>query len=124
MAKKKDYYAILGVSKTASDDEIKKAYKKLALQYHPDRNSTKSDAEKDEATKKFKDIAEAYGVLSDKEKKKKYDLVGQSDFDGGFDMNDEMNGGGMGAGMGSMPRGTFRMSGNNMAGMSGNVDPS
>lgn len=57
VAKKKDYYAILGVVKTASEDQIKKAYKKLALKYHPDRNSTKSDAEKDEATRKFKDVA-------------------------------------------------------------------
>lgn len=58
------------------------------MKYHPDRNSTKSDAEKDEATRKFKDVAEAYGVLSDKDKRKKYDL-GQTDFDGtgGFDMD-------------------------------------
>lgn len=85
VAKKKDYYAILGVAKTALEDDIKKAYKKLALKYHPDRNSTKSEAEKDEATKKFKDIAEAYGVLSDKEKRKKYDC-GQMDEGADFDM--------------------------------------
>lgn len=115
----------MGVSKTATDDEIKKAYKKLALKYHPDRNSTKTDAEKDEATKKFKDIAEAHGVLSDKDKRKKYDL-GQSDFDGNFDGDyDKMNAG-MG-GMGGMPQGgrTFKMSGN-MGGMGGNmggIDP-
>ncbi len=81
--------------------------------------------EKDEATKKFKDIAEAHGVLSDKDKRKKYDL-GQTDFDGtgGFDMDEESMGGMNGGfgGMGGMPRGTsFKMSGN-MGGA--NVDPS
>ena len=73
MAKKKDYYGILNVSKGASDDEIKKAYKKLAMKYHPDRNRTKSEVEQEEASKKFKDVAEAYGVLSDKDKRKRYD---------------------------------------------------
>lgn len=72
-AKKKDYYKILGIEKTASDDDIKKAYKKAAMKYHPDRNRNKSEAEQEDSSRKFKDIAEAYGVLSDKEKKKKYD---------------------------------------------------
>lgn len=57
MARKKDYYAILEIKKDATEDEIKKAYKKLALKYHPDRNNDKSEAEKNEATKKFKDVA-------------------------------------------------------------------
>lgn len=64
-AKKKDYYAILGVDKKATDEEIKKAFKKLALKYHPDRNRTKSEVEQQESAKKFKDVAEANGVLSD-----------------------------------------------------------
>lgn len=64
---KKDYYKILGVSKSATSDDIRKAYRKLALQYHPDRNKTK------EAESKFKEINEAYEVLSDKQKKQQYD---------------------------------------------------
>jgi curved DNA-binding protein CbpA len=64
---KKDYYKILGVPKTATDDEIKKAYRKLALQNHPDKNKNPG------AEEKFKEIAEAWTVLSDKEKRKTYD---------------------------------------------------
>jgi len=71
----KDYYAILGLTKSASEDEIKKAYKKLALKYHPDR--VKGEAEKKESEKMFKEIAEAYEVLSDKQKKNIYDQVGE-----------------------------------------------
>lgn len=65
MAKKKDYYAILGVSRNATDAEIKKAYKALALKHHPDRNRNKSDVQQDEASKKFQDISEAQAVLTD-----------------------------------------------------------
>lgn len=68
----KDYYAILGISKTASPEEIKKAFRKLALKYHPDRNPGDRSAEA-----KFKEVSEAYEVLSDSDKRKKYDSYGQ-----------------------------------------------
>lgn len=67
-----DYYAVLGVSKTATSEEIKKAYRKLARQYHPDVNPNK-----EEATRKFKEVNEANEVLSDPEKRKKYDQYGE-----------------------------------------------
>jgi len=68
----KDYYGILGVSRNASDTEIKKAYRKLAMQYHPDRNPGKEKWAND----KFKEINEAYGVLGDPKKRKQYDQFG------------------------------------------------
>lgn len=74
MATKRDYYDILGVSKNASLDEIKKAYRKLALEWHPDRNK------KPEAHEKFKEINEAYSVLSDTQKRQTYDQFGQAPF--------------------------------------------
>ena len=64
MAVKRDYYEVLGVSKNADENAIKKAYRKLAKKYHPDTNSGDADAEK-----KFKEVTEAYSVLSDKEKR-------------------------------------------------------
>jgi len=73
----KDYYTNLGVPKSASEAEIKKAYKKLAMQYHPDRNKGDKKAEA-----KFKEINEAYQILGDKEKKKSYDQFGSADFSG------------------------------------------
>ncbi len=79
----KDYYAILGVEKTASQDEIKKAYRKLAKKHHPDVNKGNSASEA-----KFKDISEAYEVLGDETKRKKYDTFGsQTHFSGGQDFD-------------------------------------
>lgn len=85
----KDLYEILGISKNASADDIKRAYKQLALRYHPDRQGGKSEAEKKEAEEKFKEISFAYSILSDPEKKQNYDQFGitddQQQMSGGFD---------------------------------------
>lgn len=103
MAEKRDYYEVLGVSRNATLDEIKKAYRQLAIKYHPDKNPGNKEAEE-----KFKEAAEAYSVLSDKDKRAKYDQFGHAglggqpgpDFSGGFgDLNDILNnlfGGGFG----------------------------
>ena len=80
MAAKKDFYEVLGVSKTANDAEIKKAYRKLAKKYHPDSNPNDTVA-----AERFKEINEAYDVLSDPEKKKLYDQFGAAAFEAGFD---------------------------------------
>ena len=82
-----DYYKILGVSKTASDAEIKKTYRKLAMKYHPDH--TKGDKAAEE---KFKQISEAYAVLSDKEKRKQYDEFGAAGFHQRFSQEDIFRG--------------------------------
>ena len=87
MASKRDYYEVLGVPKNASDDEIKKAYRKLAMKYHPDRNQGDASAEA-----KFKEVKEAYEMLSDSEKRQAYDQFGHA----GVDPN--MRGGAGGAG--------------------------
>lgn len=75
---KRDYYEVLGVSKNASDDEIKKAYRKLAVKYHPDKNPGDKEAEE-----KFKEISEAHEVLSDKQKRARYDQFGHAGVNGG-----------------------------------------
>ncbi|NSW91313.1 MAG: molecular chaperone DnaJ [Firmicutes bacterium] len=81
MANKRDYYEVLGIDRNASDEEIKKAYRKLAKKYHPDVNPGDKEAEA-----KFKEVNEAYEVLSDPQKKAKYDRFGHSAFEqGGFD---------------------------------------
>lgn len=77
MAEKKDYYEVLGVSKSATDEEIKKAYRSLAKKYHPDLNKDNPE----EAAAKFKEVSEAYEVLKDPEKKAKYDRFGHAAFD-------------------------------------------
>ena len=70
-AEKRDYYEVLGVDKSASEDEIKRAYKKMARKYHPDLNPDNKEAEE-----KFKEVNEAYEVLSDSDKKARYDQFG------------------------------------------------
>jgi DnaJ family protein C protein 7 len=87
---RKDYYKILGVTKDASDAEIKKAYRKLALQYHPDKNQ--DTEKKDQVEAKFKEIGEAYQCLSDPQKRRRYDS--------GVDLDEHE--GGMGGGFGGM----------------------
>ena len=83
---KRDYYKILEVSKNATDEELKKSFRKLSLKYHPDRQNGKSDEEKKSAEEKFKEIAEAYSVLSDKDKRRRYDMFGPegANQNGGF----------------------------------------
>ncbi len=81
--KDRDYYKILGVDKNASAEEIKKAYRKLALKYHPDRNKGDPKAEE-----RFKEISEAYAVLSDKEKRAQYDRFGSAEFHNKFSQED------------------------------------
>jgi molecular chaperone DnaJ len=87
---KRDYYEVLGVSKSAAADEIKKAYRKLALQYHPDRNPGDAAAEE-----KFKEAAEAYDVLSNEDKKARYDRFGHAGMNGAAGGGGGFGGGGM-----------------------------
>jgi curved DNA-binding protein len=107
-----DYYKILGIDKTASADDIKKAYRKLAVKYHPDKNPGNKEAEE-----KFKKMSEAYAVLSDQEKRKQYDNYGadgfsqhysQEDIFRGFDINEILRGfGAQGAGGGGGRRRSY-----------------
>ena len=82
MAEKRDYYEVLGLEKSASADDIKQAYRKAALKWHPDRWVSGTDAEKKTAEEKFKEASEAYSVLSDPDKKAKYDQFGFAGVDG------------------------------------------
>jgi molecular chaperone DnaJ len=120
---KRDYYEVLGVERSASNDEIKKAYRKLALKYHPDKNPGDTEAEE-----KFKEATEAYEVLRDQEKRSRYDQFGHAglggpgggpggyDFSGGFDLSDALRafmrdfgmGGGFDSFFGGSPRGGGR----------------
>ncbi|XP_026737789.1 dnaJ homolog subfamily C member 7 [Trichoplusia ni] len=81
-SKRKDYYKILGIEKTASEDEIKKAYRKRALVHHPDRHAGAPDTERREQERRFKEVGEAYGVLSDPKKRARYDHGQDLDDDG------------------------------------------
>ena len=82
MAEKRDYYEVLGLQKGASEDDIKQAYRKAALKWHPDRWVSGTDAEKKTAEEKFKEASEAYSVLSDKDKRARYDQFGFAGVDG------------------------------------------
>jgi len=116
-----EYYQVLGVAKTATADEIKKAYRKLALKYHPDKNQGNKKSEE-----KFKEISEAYAVLSDQEKRKQYDTYGsagfrqrysQEDIFRNFDLNDILRQFGFGGGF--QQSGGFRGAGGFRPGGSG-----
>ena len=103
MAEKRDYYEVLGVNKNSTPDEIKSAYRKDALKWHPDKWVNGTDEEKKTAEEKFKEASEAYSVLSDENKKARYDRYGFAGMDGGstgaggfggfgdFDLNDILN---------------------------------
>ena len=115
MAEKRDYYEVLGLQKGASEDEIKKAFRKMAMKYHPDKNPGDKEAEE-----KFKEVNEAYSVLSDPDKKSKYDRFGHAGVDpngmggagfgggfsgfGGFEDIFDMFGGAFGGGFGGTNR--------------------
>src|SRR5262245_8335130 len=108
MATKRDYYEVLGVARDVSEEELKKAYRKLAVKYHPDKNPGDKSAEE-----KFKELGEAYDVLSDEQKRAAYDRFGHAAFQQGgagrgggfhdpFDLFREVFGGGGGGGAGNI----------------------
>ncbi len=114
MPEKRDYYEVLGLQKNATKEQIKAAYRKLALQHHPDRNGSPG------AEGKFKELSEAYAVLSDDNKRAEYDKYGHAGFDNrytredifrGVDFDDIFQGFGFGDIFGSMFRGMDRESG-------------
>jgi len=98
----RDFYKILGVSKTATDADLKKAYRKLALKYHPDKNKSP------EAEEKFKEISVAYEVLSDQNKRRIYDQVGEEGLNGGAGQHESSGAGGMPGGMPQFTRTNFQ----------------
>lgn len=117
MSTKKDFYEVLGVSKSSSADELKRAYRKLALEYHPDKNKSK------EAEEKFKEINQAYEVLSDPQKRSTYDQVGRAGFDAGAGAGAQGGYGGQGGQYGPF---TYSYSGGNAGGFDfggGGADP-
>ena len=138
MAEKRDYYEVLGVNKSSTPDEIKSAYRKAALKWHPDKWVNGTDEEKKTAEEKFKEASEAYSVLSDPDKKARYDRYGFAGMDGGsagaggfggfgdFDLNDILNsvfgrgfdfggfGSGFGFGGGSSRGGSIKQRGSNI----------
>ncbi len=133
MAEKRDYYEVLGVNKNSTPDEIKSGYRKAALKWHPDKWVDGTDAEKKTAEENFKEAAEAYSVLSDDNKKARYDRYGFAGMDGGstsggggfggfggfgdFDLNDILNsvfGFGYDFGGGSSRSGTVKQRGSNI----------
>ena len=81
---KRDYYEVLGLQKGATADEIKKAYRKLAIKWHPDKWQQASEAEQKTAEQNFKEVNEAYAVLSDEQKRARYDQFGHAGMNGGF----------------------------------------
>src|SRR3990172_9063809 len=110
-----DYYKTLGVAKDATNDDIKKAYRKLALKYHPDKNPGNQEMEE-----KFKKMSEAYAVLSDAKKRQEYDRFGsdgfsqhysQEDIFRGFDLNEILRGFGVGGGQGRRQYSTYQQAG-------------
>ena len=138
MAEKRDYYEVLGVNKSSTPDEIKSAYRKAALKWHPDKWVNGTDEEKKTAEEKFKEASEAYSVLSDPDKKARYDRYGFAGMDGGsagaggfggfgdFDLNDILNsvfgrgfdfggfGSGFGFGGGGSRGGSIKQRGSNI----------
>ena len=102
----KDYYDILGISKSASADEIKKAYRKLAVKYHPDKNPGDKAAEE-----KFKEVSRAYEVLSDEKKRKQYDQFGPDLFERTGGQGYGPGSGGFGGGQGGFSSSNFNFSG-------------